>query len=396
LSLSFLIFGPFSPASNDSLAESAGVLRNIILSKSQDKLEVTLLISSYSSSNIFGLRSPNRIVLDLYEVYEIRAQRMIEVNEFGLLRIRTGRFTAGVVRVVFDVEDAIPFYDTEKISDGLRLTFRLKETSGETMKPVEIKTEEAEKISEEKAEQKIEVKAKEEVEKKAEEVGQEKAEEGKEIKEAEERRKEEESSAVEIKEQLDETRKELEEAKKKLEETVTILNKLSEDRAKQKKKFFRVMAIGNYFSPREGVLKDVYQSGMMFGAELDIGVADFVEVWLTESYFGKKVINVQAGEERKVKVIPLEAGFKFRLNKGIVNPYFGIGGGYFQYREESLSGEIKEEQIGFIAQTGFFVKIGTYFVFNFCVQFKYCPIETKAEKFDIGGFHFGGGLGIEF
>lgn len=401
LLLFLLSFAPFSLARQGNFQEPTGVLRNIVVSKGQDKLEVTILISSYSSYNIFELHNPSRIALDLNDVYEIRARRIIEVNDFGLLRIRVGRFEYGVVRVVFDIQDKTPAYSAEKISNGLRLTFRLKEAPDQAEKPKEIKELKTEIIPEEKAEQKIEVKTKEEAGKKVEEVAEEKAPppetaKGKETAEAAEKMKVEESSTEKIKEQLDETRKELDETKKKLEETVTLMNKMDEARLKQKKKIFRLTATGNYFSPTGGVLKDIYRAGIMVGVEFNVELADYIELWVSDSYFGKKAIDVPTGEQRKVKLIPLETGFRFRVKKNMFNPYFGIGGGYFQYREESPSGKVEEEQIGFIGQAGLIIKIGADFVFNLCVQFKHCPIETKTEKFDVGGFYLGGGIGIEF
>ena len=187
----------------------------------------------------------------------------------------------------------------------------------------------------------------------------------------------------------------LKETQKKLEETIKILNELRAEQLARKKKFIRVMAIGDQFLPHEGILKNVYGRGLNYGAEISFGVGDFIEVWLAEHYFGKSVKDEATGEDRKVSLIPFEAGFKVRLNKGSFNPYLGIGGGYFQYKETSPAGTIREKQFGVVGQAGFFVKIGGFFVADFHAQYKYCQIQT-GEKFDVGGFHIGGGIGAEF
>lgn len=54
---------------------------------------------------------------------------------------------------------------------------------------------------------------------------------------------------------------------------------------------------------------------------MNVGIWKFVELWLAEKYFSKKAVEEASEEERKISLIPLEAGLKFRLNKGVFNPY---------------------------------------------------------------------------
>jgi len=291
-------------------------------------------------------------------------------------------FQRGIARVVFDVEEDFPFYGIERMPEGLKITFSTKKEPSEKVAAPEetVKDETPEKIIETVKELKEQT-LKTEIKEKKEEPP---------IKEEAEKREEViEEPAGTIEEQLEETRK-------RLDDTISILNQLNEERLKKKKKFIRVLMTGNYFSPREGNLKTVYEKGLMFGAEINVGVTDFVEIWFAESYFSKTVMDTVSGSENKVYLIPIELGLKVRLNKGVVNPYFGIGGGYFQYKEETPDGEIREQNIGFIGQSGLFIKISGFFVVDIYAQFKYCPITTATEKFDVGGFHFGLGLGFEF
>ncbi len=354
-----------------------GVLKEITFSKTADVLDVKLIIESYSFHKVFELLHPERIVIDLFSIGDIQADNSIEINEFRILRIRNGMFQRGVARVVFDIEEDFPFYGIERTPEGLKITFSMKkEPSDKSAVPEEKKKEPSEKkATETKTETKEKPKSmpeetsiKEELEKK-EEVS------------------EEPVGTIEA---------QLEETKKKLDDTISILNQLNEARLKQKKKFIRVLVTGNYFSPREGNLKTLYENGMMYGAEINVGVTDFVELWFAESYFSKTVSNTDSDSEYKVYLIPIELGLKVRLNKGVVNPYFGIGGGYFQYREKTPDGEVREQNIGFIGQSGLFLKMSGFFVVDIYAQFKYCPLTTAAEKFDVGGFHFGAGLGFEF
>jgi len=374
-----------------------GVLKEIILSKTPDVLDVKLIIDDYSFHRVFELFQPERIVIDLYSIGEIQAGPFIEINEYMVIRIRHGMFQRGIARVVFDVEEDFPFYGIERMPEGLKVTFSTKkEPSEKVAAPEEAVKSETQKKPQEKTEEK------------AEEVKEQTLTAGSEEKKEEPSKKKPETIFDELlkEEEVEKTgnitekpaaiEEQLEETKKKLDDTISILNQLNEERLKQKKKFIRVVVTGNYFSPREGNLKTVYEKGLMFGAEMNVGVTDFVEIWFAENYFSKTVMDTVSDSENKVYLIPIELGLKVRLNKGVVNPYFGIGGGYFQYKEETSGGEIREQNIGFIGQSGLFIKISGFFVVDIYAQFKHCPITTATEKFDVGGFHFGIGLGFEF
>lgn len=367
----------------EQLTKGLGVLKEIILSKTPDVLDVKLIIDAYSFHRVFELFQPERIVIDLYSIGDIQAEPFIEINDYMVIRIRHGMFQRGVARVVFDVEEDFPFYGIERMPEGLKITFSNKKPTKKVAAPEET------------------VKA--EIQKKPQEKTVEKAEEVKEqtLTAAAEEKKEEPSRKKPEKTE-DKTGKpaaieeQMEEMKKKLEDAIFILNQLNEERLKKKKKLIRVMVTGNYFSPREGNLKTVYKKGLMFGAEINVGVTDFVEIWFAKNYFSKTVIDTVSGSKNKVYLIPIELGLKIRFKKGVVNPYFGIGGGYFQYKEVTPDGEIREQNIGFIGQSGLFIKIGGFLLVDIYAQIKYCPITTATEKFDVGGFHIGLGLGFEF
>ncbi len=365
-------------------AKGLGVLKEIILSKTPDVLDVKLIIDAYSFHRVFELFQPERIVIDLYSIGNIQAEPLIEINDYMVIRIRHGMFQRGIARVVFDVEEDFPFYGIERMPEGLKITFSTKKDSSEKVAAPEetVKAETQKKPqakTEEKAEEVKEHTLTAAAEEKKEEPSKKKPEKTEDIT----------GKPAAIEERLEETRK-------KLNDTISILNQLNEERLKKKKKFIRVLVTGNYFSPKEGNLKTKYEKGWMFGAEMNVGVTDLVEIWFAENYFSKTVVDAVSGSKNKVYLIPIELGLKIRLNKGIVNPYFGIGGGYFQYKEETPDGEIREQNIGFIGQSGLFIKISGFFVVDIYAQFKYCPITTATEKFDVGGFHFGLGLGFEF
>jgi hypothetical protein len=329
------------------------LLTHIILTKAADGLDIKLLFTFYSSYQAIELSSPNRIVINLNGVEDIAAPRLIEVNQSGVLQIRAGMYLKGVARVVLDLTDDMPSYRIAPIKDGLILSIRPRPETAQATEP----------RTGAKTDLKAEGKAR---------------------------------TRVEAKERPKAADGENPTARRSPKGIARVMGRTSETRPSQKRRFLRVIASGDYFSPRQGVLKKVYRHGMNYGGEIDIGVARFIELWIGGHYFGKTVSDASAGSERKVSLVPLEAGIKFRLHKGVFNPYLGVGGGYFQYKERTSAATIREKRPGLVGQTGFFVKIARLFVIDFSTQYKYCPMETAAGKFDAGGFHFGLGLGVEF
>jgi opacity protein-like surface antigen len=182
----------------------------------------------------------------------------------------------------------------------------------------------------------------------------------------------------------------------KLDDTLKILKEMQDKRARQEKRFVRIEVTGNYFQPAEGEFKDTFGNGLMEGAELNIGVTNSLEFWLAMKNFSKSSLEGDTAQDHKIRLIPLEAGFKLRFNKGTVNPYIGGGIAYHQYKELYDSEEIKEKKIGFIGQAGCFLKIAENLVLDVYAHYRYCLINVGETELDISGFHIGAGLGFEF
>lgn len=350
-----VLAGGVSPAMGQVISEPdvPALLTHIILTKAADGLDIKLLFTFYSSYQAIELSSPNRIVINLNGVEDIAAPRLIEVNQSGVLQIRAGMYLKGVARVVLDLTEDMPSYRLSPIKDGLILSIRPRPGAAQAIQP--------------RTGAQTDLKARSEARTKVEVRERQKAADG-------------ENPAT----------------KRGPKGIARVLSQTRDTRPSQKRNFLRIMASGDYFSPRQGVLKNVYKHGMNYGGEIDVGVARFIEVWIGGHYFGKTASGPVTGSERKVSLVPLEAGIKFRLHKGAFNPYLGIGGGYFLYKERTTAATIREKRPGLVGQAGFFVKIARFFVLDFSTQYKYCPMETATGKFDVGGFHFGLGLGVEF
>ena len=298
------------------------------------------------------------------------------MNDFGIQTIRAGMFKTDIARLVFDLKDKLIPYKIKKMGTGLKITFRKEKTEEQKLKEKksrklqEIKAE-ATKIAEAKA---ATVKS---------------FPKNEDIKEIKKEIKEVKDTAAKVNEKLDKLQV-------KLDDTLTILKEMQDKRARQEKRFVRIEVTGNYFQPAEGEFKDTFGNGLMEGAELNIGVTNSLEFWLAMKNFSKSSLDEDTAQNRRIRLIPLEAGFKLRFNKGMVNPYIGGGIAYHQYKELYDSKEIKEKKIGFIGQVGCFLKIAENLALDAYAHYRYCLINVGETELDISGFHIGAGLGFEF
>ncbi len=349
-----------------------GLLEEIVLTRTANTLEVRILCNFYTSHRKLILDNPNQIVIDLLNIEDILTGRRFEVNDFGIQVIRTGMFKTNIARVVFDLKADIPPYKIETIERGLKVSFW----------PTEAPEAEREKIlPEKKLAVKIEEKAVKEEEKQPEAVS---------VSELSTKLE------AEIKESLEKSEEQPKETDKKvLDELTEALDKIQVEKARKRRQFIRIEAMGGYFQPREENLKDTYESGLIYGLGLNVGVWEFAELWIAEKYFHKRFID-GAGKERRINLIPLEAGLKFRFLKGKVNPYLGFGASYCLYKEVFPIEEIKDRKIGYIGLVGVFFKIKGGLVFDIHAHYNYCRVSTGEDKLNVGGLHVGAGVGFEY
>jgi hypothetical protein len=64
-----------------------------------------------------------RLIIDFNSVSMIEAQPITQVNDLGLLTIRTGQYQPTVARVVFDLADNVPSHRISSDKDGVRVVF---------------------------------------------------------------------------------------------------------------------------------------------------------------------------------------------------------------------------------------------------------------------------------
>jgi hypothetical protein len=109
-------FGLSRPAEVSDLHEIAFV-------KAGAAVEVSVLIRGEFSNDVFRLKEPERLVFDISPIDTISAAPQTEIHWGGILRVRTGKFSTEVARLVFDLETAAVNYRIERTDAGLKISF---------------------------------------------------------------------------------------------------------------------------------------------------------------------------------------------------------------------------------------------------------------------------------
>jgi hypothetical protein len=188
----------------------------------------------------------------------------------------------------------------------------------------------------------------------------------------------------------------MEETKRALEQTIKLYDKSIQEGLDRKRRFIRMVATAGPFFPGAGGLKDRYGSGLKFGAEINAGIADNIEIWLSASFLNQTSTDPASGFDLRSGLFPVLAGLKFRSTKGLVNYYFGLGAGYFFYSETSAGRTNREQEFGLVGQAGAFLKLGRNFVLGAQAQYDHCRMGSGAGRIDPGGFHIGLLVGVEY
>jgi hypothetical protein len=136
----------------------------------------------------------------------------------------------------------------------------------------------------------------------------------------------------------------------------------------------------SYFFPTEERFKTVYGNGLAIDGELTIAVLKDVKVWVGASYLSKKGELTFTKEETKLKIMPLKGGLKYRILKGNLNIYVGIGVGYHQLKETNPIGDVSKGGLGYLAKMGGFFNMGGGGLFEIFTEYSYCRIKPTSNQ----------------
>jgi len=375
--------GPLSAAAQ---TPANGVLESIRVESSAETVEISIGVHGFTSHvlRVFEGR-PNQIVIDFKGVGSVVSASRVPVGKAGVTAVRTGQFETATARLVVDLAGGLIPYELTENLYGFRL--RLGDLSAP--KPETPPEKPPEKKAEEppvKPPPKPEVKAEAKVETKTELVPPVKIEEPLTVKRVE---KEEVEKAEEAKE---EPKAELPVVSP--EDAARILAEMNAERERLSFKRFRLGVEMSSFNPQGGILKTDYGGGLSAGLSAGYAITRTIEAWFSASRYGKTASP--EGGARTASLVPLAAGLGVRFVRGAVNPYAGLGLGPFFFREESPEATVRATKIGLTGRAGVYFRIGQTLILDVFGRLQTSSVEVGGKKIDLGGIHFGIGLGGEF
>jgi len=129
LALSVVLVGALQaqepPQTTTPQPAPVSVLKEVSFQKNEiaEQLQVIIKIEGPFLIETFELIAPKRLVIDFSPVTMIEAQPITQVNDVGVLNIRTGQFQSSVARVVFDMDVRVPSHSITTLPDGVKVIF---------------------------------------------------------------------------------------------------------------------------------------------------------------------------------------------------------------------------------------------------------------------------------
>ena len=129
LALSVVLVGALQaqepPQTTTPQPAPVSVLKEVSFQKNEiaEQLQVIIKIEGPFLIETFELMAPRRLVIDFSPVTMIEAQPITQVNDVGVLNIRTGQFQSTVARVVFDMDARTPSHSITTLPDGVKVIF---------------------------------------------------------------------------------------------------------------------------------------------------------------------------------------------------------------------------------------------------------------------------------
>jgi len=350
LAIVFLLILPGVTAAQE---DTTLVLKNIVLEKSQDRLGVQLDIDIPINYESFTLFNPDRLIIDLLGATSFSCDPLIEVNDQGVLTIRTAKNQPDVTRVVFDLMEEIPSYSIEEKQDGLYIYFEVE-------KPI---------FEEQPEEMEEPIPVKEEIKK------------------------------PEIKT----TQPKTEPAEKKV-PPLPELKTITTPEAKSRKMLTLGVGGGLYFI-QDADFQDVYgKSAGYFGGEasfyIPIKGKEGIAIAIDLKSISSSGLTTVTEEEVTLKLTPISFAALYMRHYGRFIPFVGLGGSVFSYEETYPPSfailSTKGSTFGLNLQIGTYIKVVE--TFSFKVFFKFYDARTKENDLNInlGGNEYGIGLAYHF
>jgi hypothetical protein len=145
--------------------------------------------------------------------------------------------------------------------------------------------------------------------------------------------------------------------------------------------------------------EEVYgKNNLIYGIDIGYNFGKFFQAFLHGEFFTAKGELSFSKEETTLTIIPLEIGarVKYMLGRQMFYPYFGVGAGYYLYKEENLIGTVDDGQFGFFTEGGINVYFLDYLFLDLKMKYIIFKVDGVNEKVDLGGLALMGGIGFSF
>jgi len=360
--------------------EAAGVLESVRVEATAETVQVWIRVRGQTSHLLRKFEGrPNQVVLDFKGVSVVTSAARVQVGTGGVTAVRTGQFEPTTARVVVDLGAGYPPFELTAVEGGFLLRL-----GNPPAPPPPVPAEKPAEKKDEPPPAKPEAKAEAKVEMKVEAAPPVKVEEPPPVK------------RVEIEEAAAEEKKAPPEKPLDLvpQDKDRILAELNAERERYSRRRFRLEVEMASFKPQGGVLKEGYHGGFSMGLSAGYSLVKPVDLWVLAGRYGKTASF--EGGVRTARLVPLAAGFDFCPIQGAFRPYVGLGLGPVFYREEGPVSTVKATKMAWVARAGVLLKLGDALVLGCFGRYHSASAEIDGLKVDLGGFHFGLGLGGEF
>ena len=345
--LSLMIILVLTVAGLHAQSEQVQSIKTITAEKAAQKLLVKIEFEKGIAYESFTLFNPNRLIIDFMNVSSIESEPVIDVDGFGVSKIRIGYPSSNTSRVVFDFAGDFPFYKIDEVDAGLEVSFwqEAKEVKAEEERPA--------------------VTAPKKV-------------------------KTEESRPMPVKKKPVVTRKKPE----------TKAFQLAEEAAQTDRAFTVGVLSGLYFMS-DDVFQEVYGNSLFFyGLEysfnLPIKSVNSLNIWMGFKNMSKSGSTTFLEEEVNLRMLHFSLALRYLFPAGRFVPFIGPGIEYINYKESYPDDfpidAVEGSKLGFHIQGGSYFNINDFLAAKLYLKYVIANTTENEVEVSLGGLE----LGISF
>jgi outer membrane protein W len=323
-------------------------LKNISYEKKDNQIHVKIEYPPNIPYDSFSLMNPNRLVLDFMGIRTVMSQAMIEIDQMGILSIRSALNRPGVARVVFNFTDDVPQYRIEETESGLTLTFWEEEKYMVRREPEQLVQET-------------------------------------------------------VKPPVEERIKPKPMAKKPIQPETKQTRYVDETAVKTKKNMSLGFSAG-YLTLQDDVFTETYgEGGVFFKGEyavvLPMNVESF-DIWTGFTLFQMNGKTSITQEDLKLKITNLSVALRYLHTFSKFTPFAGAGIDYIVYKEilpeDYMIGSVGGSDLGFHIQGGVYYNALPYLSLKVHIKYLWSKADADGLEVNLGGVEYGAGLVFRF